>query len=684
LKKIIFILLSIIGGYLIYLFHFYIPSPITVKINFANDINSEDIDIYSTSFLYNKNKLTHDNFDVWKNKTGLCRNIKITTTKNIYNQISNIDLSIGSENYKIDSKNIETSTNIENPDEIILEITTSTIGKTNWFYTLGILNHRIQYKSLFRGIFDIYCLYLILFVLFKLFRFVRKKSITAYNYSESSSYSIIPVKHLEFYTILFLILPWIIFVLGYLKLQYSIVFTVFILSIMYKFYINSFINQKFMTKYSTEKILFLLLFVVLIIFFSGIGGLGFQTGDWEKHNFVLADLISHKWPVIYNTQLYSTTDVNSSSLVFYIAYYMFPALIGKISSWNVANYVLIFQSIVALFLTLSWVIYFVGKKRYIIIISLAFIFFSGADILGNYLNNIDIIFFDNVFHFEIYTDIQYSSFISQLFWVPHHAFSSWLTISLFIYYFQSTDNLFKLVLIFSISTLWSVYVATGLIPFIIAYLIINYKASVKVLKPNYLIIITSFLCLFISFFFYISKSKTIENTSLFIIKDFITFLLFYVEFTVIEWLLLFYLILRSEIFLQNKVSMLLFTSFIILLLCPILPFPSFYDFSARASIPSLFIINILLIKIIFDNQTLLKVRILICILLIIGTITSVNELGRSVKFWVNNTVHVPPVITEKSTLPLLTKPKYAKQYMGNENSFFFRYLCKSNDENFSK
>lgn len=92
-------------------------------------------------------------------------------------------------------------------------------------------------------------------------------------------------------------------------------------------------------------------FCLIIVFFtavcicSGIGGFVYQSGDWDKHNAVLRDLINYSWPVYYEN--------GSVMLTYYIAGYLIPAIIGKIFGvlklaeiaellWSVAGLVIFF------------------------------------------------------------------------------------------------------------------------------------------------------------------------------------------------------------------------------------------------------------------------------------------------------------------------------------------------------
>lgn len=71
---------------------------------------------------------------------------------------------------------------------------------------------------------------------------------------------------------------------------------------------------------------------------SGTAGIGFQNWDHEKHNAMLFDLVKDTYPVFYPPQ--KDLNINSSSpLVFYIAYYLLPAVIGKLTSYKIANIV---------------------------------------------------------------------------------------------------------------------------------------------------------------------------------------------------------------------------------------------------------------------------------------------------------------------------------------------------------
>ena len=138
-------------------------------------------------------------------------------------------------------------------------------------------------------------------------------------------------------SLIYLALPYLIFFAGWLKPTLSIIISsLLIVSIGICIKNN---RQPLVKNKSSNPIYvnwidfsFTLILTVTLIGISGIGGFGFQeTYDWRKHNAILSDLINQAWPVIYffKGQYYP--------LVYYIAYYLPSAVIGKLCSWSIAN-----------------------------------------------------------------------------------------------------------------------------------------------------------------------------------------------------------------------------------------------------------------------------------------------------------------------------------------------------------
>jgi hypothetical protein len=80
-----------------------------------------------------------------------------------------------------------------------------------------------------------------------------------------------------------------------------------------------------------HHLIFLLLLALMWVSLSGAGGVGYQRGDWVKHESILQDLIEKRWPVVYD--FYAAP----VPLVYALAYYLPSALIGKLGGWSLAQ-----------------------------------------------------------------------------------------------------------------------------------------------------------------------------------------------------------------------------------------------------------------------------------------------------------------------------------------------------------
>ena len=101
---------------------------------------------------------------------------------------------------------------------------------------------------------------------------------------------------------------------------------------------------------------------IFLCLVAGQGAFFVQAGDWEKHNFVLNDLVMSRWPVCYHN------DDSDAMLTYYVAQYLVPALFGKVfSSFRAAEVALLVCNVVGILGVLLLVFRVVradtGKKR---------------------------------------------------------------------------------------------------------------------------------------------------------------------------------------------------------------------------------------------------------------------------------------------------------------------------------
>ena len=212
----------------------------------------------------------------------------------------------------------------------------------------------------------------------------------------------------------------------------------------------------------------------LLIIISGVSGYGYQTGDWSKHEILLQDLVDYPWPVFYD--YYGA----SVGLAYYVAYYLPPAVIGKLAGILPATQALVMWTLAGLVLAVSW---FALITRRSLVVGLSFfLLFSGLSVIGAVLRfamPVDLLAGTPVIntspwqtHPALWSAIwQYSPHVRGLFWVPQHVLPGWLLTGMILFVLLTTTSRRSLLFLWALSTLWSPFITIGLTPFFLADLL---------------------------------------------------------------------------------------------------------------------------------------------------------------------------------------------------------------------
>lgn len=478
----------------------------------------------------------------------------------------------------------------------------------------------------------------------------------------------IEIKYGQLRKIAFIILalPFFVFSIGWLKWYWSIVCVV-ALGVCLYFGIIRDDPEYYFEEHTIEiswPVLFTIMAIALVwVWQSGIGGFWAQSEDFRYRNAIFRDIVVRDWPVIY--------PATGHALVYYIGYWLFPAVFGKLvflagaeedTAFGVANTVLFiwtFFIVMIVFLLLLYTLKLNDRKKQLFIVGL-FILFSGADIIGNVGYTWESI----NYHFEWWaTDYQFSSFTTCLFWVFNQALPAWLCfmciineksirnyvfigmmclfcaplpfVGLFVYciYFavkklrehikqEEIRNFIKS--IFSVSNILGVFIV---FPVIGSYLLSSVAIQgTKALRMNEAAIVIE------------GSGVGTENAPF---SD--NPLINYISFVCIEFAL--YMIFMAW---KYKKCAIYYVTFASLLIIPLLKIGGKNDFSMRASIPALIMVFILVVKFLIEEKGVLKksevksesksskdtaslkklTYILIVIFLILGTLTPAMEFLR--------------------------------------------------------
>lgn len=193
----------------------------------------------------------------------------------------------------------------------------------------------------------------------------------------------------------------------------------------------------------------------VLLLLGGEGRMFHANLDWRVRDAVLRDLGVHPWPFAYMFR--GLPEVLRAPL----GMYLIPALAMKVGGQTVGDWVLLAQN--ALLLTLVLALgstLFAGRRRAVALV--VFVGFSGLDALGSRLAD-GLPLAD---HLESWASpLQYSSHVTQLFWVPQHALAGWIGALGFLLWRERKVTLGVFLTLVPLTVFWSPLGALGVLPF---------------------------------------------------------------------------------------------------------------------------------------------------------------------------------------------------------------------------
>ncbi len=366
-------------------------------------------------------------------------------------------------------------------------------------------------------------------------------------------------------------------------------------------------------KISRRTLLAVALFVLVWLFLSGQGGFFTQKKDYEYRNVIFRDLINFAWPVRYKNG-------NDESLVYYIGYWLLPALVGKAGvalggfkvGWLAARIAIFIWSFVLVYVTFLLVMFRVGngRKKAVYIAFAIFALFSGMDSLcslavpENFLSHIE--WWAGYF--------QYSSMSTQLCWVFNQSVPAWLACA--VAFNEKDERAFALIGLLLLPT--SPLPLVGLAIYMLAFAVRGFIVAAKnkavieffknVFTPQNIIAALTVLPVFALYYMNNTSSSgtsggagssfvhpRADDSMLALVVMYILFVMFEFGFMLL--------------FLRNKENR--FESGVIcasLLVIPLITVGNSIDFCMRASIPALFLLMLMLMEYLVPELTRNKAK----------------------------------------------------------------------------
>ncbi len=197
---------------------------------------------------------------------------------------------------------------------------------------------------------------------------------------------------------------------------------------------------------------------LLIFLLGGEGRLFYANADWQVRDAVLHDLIVNPWPFAYRQ------DHSLELLRAPIGMFLIPAVAGKAFGAAAADFALLIQNSLLLTLLLSLGSTLVAGARARVVTLTVIVLFSGMDIIGEMLR-VSATGSTISHHLENWSGSQFSSHITQAFWVPQHALAGWFGALLFLLWRDRRISLGQMYVMLPMLMLLSPLGLMGTLPF---------------------------------------------------------------------------------------------------------------------------------------------------------------------------------------------------------------------------
>ncbi len=487
------------------------------------------------------------------------------------------------------------------------------------------------------------------------------------------------MKNILLIAYLYVLLPILIFFLGWCRWYVAIPGTILLIYCFFQLMKNSPEMWKpVWSREEIEKMVFIFLIIALWVYFSGLGKLVFQNPDHDWRNAIFEALVNYSWPVERMVQSDGISSVRG--LIYYIGFWMPAALVGKLFGMDAG---FCFQAIWgALGIYCVYYLICILRKEIAIWPLMILIFISGLDAAAFYVAGGGETLYNITTHLEWWPNIhlQYSSITTQLFWVFNQAVPAWLLILLL--YMQKNNR--QMLLLLSCAMLPSTIPFVGMIPFTV-YFMLSHSYDRGTIKER----IQAFLwdtftvenvlgggMIGIISFLYLKTNVSSQSTGVVAELDgpkayIFTWLIFILFEVGVYWIV---------IYNYQKKNLLFYVICVCLLVCPLIKVGSGVDFCMRASIPALLLLYLLVVETLERSWKRKDYPILamLIVLLLIGSITPVHEFCRTISktaYRAYNHEYIFAISVSEESLFM------ANNFSGNvENSFFFKYIAKHPSE----
>ena len=434
-----------------------------------------------------------------------------------------------------------------------------------------------------------------------------QKSKKCKNTDTGSAKGTVTLSYRVFFTlcILFLVLPVLIFCIGYLRPLIGITFAV-AFSGMSAIAVLDCMKAPGGTELNKREkdilipVKYLVIFAVAAVLVSLVTGVGEYVYTLQDHPYrraILNDLVNYKWPVIYNYDTQTNPDVKAifglasgeRAFSYYFVYWLPAAVIGKLLGFGAANVALLIWNSIGIFL--GFIAMCAVNKRFSAAMPFLYVFFAGLDVIPN----IVYLFtgYDAWLWIEGY--VPGLSFVAN-FTELGNVFNQIVPCFLIMGLLLLSNNMRSAGLTGGLLFAYSPWAVFGLLPVMIGFMLRkemrsgNVKKDIlNVLTPVNIVSAVLLLVLFGSYYMSNSGAVSFRGFTWTFYNNKLMFIPAYILFIVIE-----VLPVSAVLFKKHKKDPVFIASIVTLCILPFYRVSEMNDFSMRGSMPGLFILCIML------------------------------------------------------------------------------------------
>lgn len=409
---------------------------------------------------------------------------------------------------------------------------------------------------------NIYIINILLSIVIFIFLLKRKEIINYINNLNSKKIDI-KLSTLMTFSYLYLLLPYLIFIITYTKYQISIPVSILLLIILFLIIRDAIKNYNSYYSVSMFSLIIISIMIIAIIIISGIGEVFPQNIDMRLgRNAFFRDLVNFSWPIIYPE--------SGFGFVYYFAHWVIPSIFGKIFGFTVAKIALVIWTYIGTILSFLLIINFLKIEKNFAIFTALIIF----------------ILYSGIYPYAGGIRIDYTSIIDQMSYIFNQSIGIWIMCILFLHQRNSSNFAFLgLIVVF-----YSPYAILGIIPFMIVKVIIDIKNNhFKELKNIFsLVNILSSIAIFPILFLYLSSGDTMNDGFKLLLKEHNYIRLFFNSMFGFGLFAIF-------LYKYNKNNYIFYVSIFIFLAVSMIRYSYDHNFS-RVNLPSMFFFSILTIE----------------------------------------------------------------------------------------